>query len=150
MKLLICTTILLLFVVANVTSCGSGYGAEDQFGLDVEACRNETGASITDLNELDARMIPTTKIAKCFNACVMNKLGIMKENQFVPDELIKFAEMDDSMLKGTDGKTLKDATKDIVGDCKAVADPDKCEGAAKIRICLNDSAKKRGFCPNIF
>lgn len=49
----------------------------------------------------------------------------MNEEKFVPTELMKILDMDDTNLKGTDGKVLKDVIKDLAEECKAATDADK-------------------------
>lgn len=49
----------------------------------------------------------------------------MVDGKFVPGNLIKVVEMDKTELKGKDGKTLIDSVKDIMAECKDIADPDK-------------------------
>lgn len=50
--------------------------SEDAY-MDSTDCKNETGASDKDLEEIINRTGPTTKTAKCFTACHLNKLGVV-------------------------------------------------------------------------
>lgn len=48
-----------------------------KFINDVNTCKNLTNATDLDVKDLYERSIPTTKPAKCLNACVMMKLGVV-------------------------------------------------------------------------
>lgn len=48
-----------------------------RFMADVNLCKTEAGATDADVGDLYNRVLPTTKPAKCFNACVLNKLAIV-------------------------------------------------------------------------
>lgn len=52
----------------------------DKFMNDVYACKNETGATDMDMEDLYNRNLPTTKQAKCLNACVFKKLDLVSFN----------------------------------------------------------------------
>lgn len=49
----------------------------EMFMTDVHLCKNETGATDADVADLYNRVLPTTKPAKCFNACVFDKIEIV-------------------------------------------------------------------------
>lgn len=51
----------------------------------------------------------------------------MKDEKFLSDQLSKLLEIDDADgdAKGNDGKTLKDALKEIADECKTVSEPDQ-------------------------
>lgn len=42
-----------------------------------ENCRNETGASDKDLQQLENRVTPTTKQGKCLEACYLNYMQVV-------------------------------------------------------------------------
>ncbi|XP_037036878.1 general odorant-binding protein 19d-like [Bradysia coprophila] len=149
MQQFLCVTIVLLFaVLSNVQSDMSK--ETEKILADIGICKNETGASDADIEELHNRGIPTTKVGKCFNKCMFNRLEILKDGKLSPEGLIKVIEMDKSDLRAKDGKTLLDSMKDIIGECNKVTDTDECELTAKLRTCLNVAAKKREICPNVF
>nr|AWC08459.1 odorant-binding protein 48 [Bradysia odoriphaga] len=149
MQQFLCLTIVLLFaVVSNVQSDMSE--EMEKLVADINICKNETGATDADIEELHNRNIPTTKVGKCFNKCIFNRIEILKDSKFSPEGLIKIMEMDKSNLRAKDGKTLLESMKDIIGECDKVTDTDECELTAKLRTCLNVAAKKREICPNVF
>lgn len=49
----------------------------------------------------------------------------MNEEKFLPEQLMKIVDMENTSLKGTDGKTLKDVIKEFAEECKAATDADK-------------------------
>lgn len=51
-------------------------------------CQKDTNASDKDVKELLDGAEPTTKVAKCLNACLMNKLGIVSVSPFTKKELL--------------------------------------------------------------
>ncbi|KAJ6636628.1 General odorant-binding protein 19d [Pseudolycoriella hygida] len=143
------TFIVILVVVVNTVS-SQMTPEHAKFIGEVNKCKTESGATDEEVEDLYNRIIPTTKSAKCFNACVMEKTQILQGGKFVPDNLNKIVEMDKTNLKGKDGKTLVEAMNDINAECKDIVDSDKCEFAAKLRSCLNAAARKREYCPNVF
>lgn len=40
-------------------------------------CKNETGASDKDVTDMLNYVAPTTKVTKCLNECILNKLGVV-------------------------------------------------------------------------
>lgn len=49
----------------------------ERFMNDMELCKRQTNASDMDISEWMYRVTPTTKEAKCLNACLSNQLGIV-------------------------------------------------------------------------
>lgn len=51
--------------------------AGEKFMNDVNTCKTQSGATDVDVKDLYEHSLPTTKPAKCLNACVMMKLGVV-------------------------------------------------------------------------
>lgn len=49
----------------------------EKFFTYIQICKNETGATEADVGDLYNRVLPTTKPAKCLNACVFDKIEIV-------------------------------------------------------------------------
>ncbi|XP_037036882.1 general odorant-binding protein 28a-like [Bradysia coprophila] len=145
-RLAVVLTIVFVTIVTSENSSSEEQG-ENKFN-DLIACKNETGASDIDMGRVIIRANPITQTGKCLTACYLDKLGIMTQEKFEPENILSY--LDDVTLVGSNGKTLDKVVKEIADECKAIFDTDKCESAAKILNCLNASAKKRGFCPNVF
>lgn len=54
----------------------------EKFMANIQLCQKESGASEADISDLFSRVMPTTKPAKCFNECIMNKLEMVSNHQF--------------------------------------------------------------------
>ncbi|KAG4076424.1 hypothetical protein HA402_005867 [Bradysia odoriphaga] len=146
-RLVVVLTVVFITIVTSENSSSEEEKGENKF-IELIECKNETGASDIDMGRVIIRANPITQAGKCLTACYLDKLGIMTQEKFVPENVMNY--LDDVTLVGSNGKTLDKVVKEIADECKAISDTDKCESAAKILNCLNASAKKRGFCPNVF
>jgi hypothetical protein len=74
--------------------------------------------------------------------CLQETFGITIEGVYQQDTVKGLIEM----MADQDDNKLK-AAGDIAEDCKSQTDPDKCEQAIKIGMCIEEGAKKHGFKP---
>lgn len=118
----------------------------EKFMADIASCKNLTGASDADVEDLYNRKLPANRAAKCFNKCMFTKLEIVsyragsvlsnscsiykfsflqfKDGKLSQDGLVKIVEMDKSDLRGKDGRSLSESMKDILDECSKIVDAD--------------------------
>lgn len=46
----------------------------------INPCIEKEGASANDVNEAKVHSVPTTKAGKCLRACVLESVGVVREN----------------------------------------------------------------------
>lgn len=100
-------------------------GEFEKFMLDqAKICQKDTNASDQDVKEMLDAVTPTTKVAKCLNACLIKKLGIVSTFKitFRTDLGTPHSYIKDALLKTTvaifEPQTIKQMNSRQQENCK--------------------------------
>ncbi|XP_031638585.1 uncharacterized protein LOC116350788 [Contarinia nasturtii] len=105
----------------------------------VEECAKKESGSSTDIEEVFAKKLPSTKNGKCIHACVGETTGLIKDNKVNVEGAIAMAKM----VYDNDAAKVQMAN-DLANDCIGVTDGERCEAAFKIIQCSEQAHKARG------
>ncbi|KAL4711113.1 hypothetical protein ACJJTC_009484 [Scirpophaga incertulas] len=146
-------TSLLCFVLAVTIRYGGAMSKEEKSviqskllgtGLD---CIKDHPLSLLDIRSLKNKMLPDSKNAKCFAACLFKKIGIMDDmGKISPEGAVEGAK---EIFKNGDEHLKK--IEEIFTTCASVndrmtADGEKgCDRAKLAFGCLTENAAKFGF-----
>lgn len=107
----------------------------------IEGCQPKEGASDSDVNTLLNRDIPTTPAGKCLIACSYEAVGLLADGKFSQETAIEIAK---TTYEGSE-KALA-LVKDLGPNCGSITG-DRCEMAAKLMECMQETARKNGVDP---
>ncbi|XP_037935440.1 general odorant-binding protein 28a-like [Teleopsis dalmanni] len=105
-------------------------------------CKEETGASDDDVQEMLKHEPSGSTEAKCMRACLLKKVGIMDANGKLDKDVGA------AVVKA---KTHGDAGQEAIGieimdACASKMDSDDhCEAAEEFGACIKEQAKEKGF-----
>ncbi|XP_037038586.1 general odorant-binding protein 28a-like [Bradysia coprophila] len=104
-------------------------------------CKSAEGASDSDVQEAMAHIPPTTRPGQCFNACIMESLGLMVGGKISVEGGVKMAERS--------GDPTKVKNSESVGkECQSVGGGDRCDSALAIMQCVAEVSAKLGIDPS--
>lgn len=75
-------------------------------------CQNESGASDADVEIMYAKDIPTSPEGKCLHACIMEKVGMIKDGKFSTDGFVEVTKM-----VTDNNENLVKAAKEVSEEC---------------------------------
>lgn len=97
-------------------------------------CIEKEGASTRELSDILSLELPTTHVAKCFSACLLENVVIIKNGMFHKSGLIALG----NMAIERDDKDRRDTIKAIADKCESIHDNDRCELALKLERCFEN------------
>ncbi|XP_037025122.1 uncharacterized protein LOC119066652 [Bradysia coprophila] len=105
-----------------------------------EFCKAKEKATDADMEMWKSGTEPKPTIVKCLEACAGEQMGMMTtDNQLNVDAVMKVY-----AAESKDEKAIANM-KEVLDECKAVTDKDRCESSAKILKCISDGSLKRGM-----
>ncbi|WP_339472635.1 pheromone/general odorant binding protein, partial [Pseudomonas sp. EL_65y_Pfl1_R83] len=120
------------------------FSEADEFGEKVKKmageCKEQVGASDDDVARLFKYEPAANDKAKCLNACLMKKIGILDENNKVIEAAaIAYVKQ----VSGGDAEFEK-LSMETYNECKSTPESsDECEYAEAFRQCVIESAKSK-------
>ncbi|XP_055300730.1 general odorant-binding protein 28a-like [Sitodiplosis mosellana] len=134
--------ILLTIVCATIGFSEQAISKEqviEMFKKMAEECAGKEGATAADLQEAAEKKLPSTPSGKCMHACVLEKIGFLKDNKGNMEGYVGLAKE----VFGNDVANIQKATE-IANECANVSDTDRCEAAFKVVKCADAAAQARG------
>ncbi|KAG4069815.1 hypothetical protein HA402_006830 [Bradysia odoriphaga] len=120
--------------------CGNALSDNAEMDKIVEICKAKEKATDADIEIWRSDPEPKPRMVKCLEACVGEQMGMMTtDNKISVDAVLKFY-----ATETKDEKAVANM-KEVLNECKAVTDKDRCESSAKILKCINDGTRKRGM-----
>ncbi|CAO1403020.1 unnamed protein product [Diamesa serratosioi] len=105
----------------------------------INVCIEREGANKSDLSDIMSFDLPTTRIAKCFAACVLENVIIIKNGIFHKQGLIALG----NMAIDKDDKERRGSLKVLAEKCESIHDNDRCDLALKLETCFQNVIGKR-------
>ncbi|KAJ9596622.1 hypothetical protein L9F63_012319 [Diploptera punctata] len=146
MKLCMCFCAILAFL--SPINCGDDEEAERLFGEDVkkgaEECLNDHKVEDDDYQALKKFECPQSEVGKCFMKCMLQKMEMMKEEQFCADGFLERAK---GWLKHNPEKYSK--VEKMMNTCKGEVEneykpspEDKCGVSVAVMKCFHKHEKE--------
>lgn len=126
----------------------------------INQCKGTVGASDDEVAQMMATTMAETPKQKCMFSCIMGAVEVVRfqffddDKRFLTKTFLKKIKGGKLQKEGTmtlakmmsDGspQKMKDA-EDIFNECSLINDPDDCEAANKIGICLKTVGVKKGM-----
>lgn len=95
-------------------------------------CIKKEGASKSDLVDILSLEIPSTRVAKCFSACMLENIVVIRNGMFHKPGLLAIG----NIAIDKDDKERRSTIKDIAEKCVSIHDNDRCELALKLEQCF--------------
>ncbi|XP_055389217.1 general odorant-binding protein 28a-like [Condylostylus longicornis] len=105
----------------------------------MEECRTEQNVSDDVIGKFVTKQINPE--VKCFAACVMGKVGLMKEDNTL-NKIVALEGAKDFF--GNDPELIK-KLETVIKSCSGETDADKCEAFHKIFTCLENKRIEEGI-----
>ncbi|KAJ6633937.1 General odorant-binding protein 28a [Pseudolycoriella hygida] len=133
----------IVFLAGVLVVASKPFTEEERLAMFTELignCKAKEGASDNDVQEAIEHKPPTTQQGRCFNACMMENLGIMVNSKLSVEGSIKIAEMtgDATKVKNSEAVSL---------ECQSVGGGDRCDSVAEIMQCVEQACAKLGIDP---
>nr|UZH23345.1 odorant binding protein 28a [Anastrepha ludens] len=113
-----------------------------QFVTRMEECREEVGATSSDIEELVKKLPASGKEGKCLRACLMKKYGVMNDG----GKYIKAVALEHAATYADGDETKMKTATEIIDACAGTAVPDDpCEAAEVYGHCFMEQAKAHGI-----
>uniref|UniRef100_A0A336KXA2 CSON000437 protein n=1 Tax=Culicoides sonorensis TaxID=179676 RepID=A0A336KXA2_CULSO len=104
-----------------------------------EPCFGKDGTTEDDfMHMFKENNDPETPAQKCLITCMQERVSIIKENKFDPEN---FKSIMKAASRETSYVTIID---DIAKECESVTDDDRCELGYKLGLCYKEIAEKHG------
>ncbi|KAJ6633014.1 General odorant-binding protein 28a [Pseudolycoriella hygida] len=113
--------------------------SQQEFDEMSELCKVQEKATDSDMKMWKNDITPKSKVVKCLDACVGERMGMMKNNKLDVDAVMQAVQQENR-----NQKTIADLNE-VFNECKSITDPDRCESSAKILECINNGSRKRGL-----
>ena len=95
-------------------------------------CMDKEGATKSDLSDILSLEIPATREAKCFSACLLENIVVIKNGMFNKSGLLAIG----SVAIDQDDEKRRDILKEMADKCESIQDTDRCELALKLEKCF--------------
>ena len=95
-------------------------------------CMVKEGATKSDLSDILSLELPATRVAKCYSACLLENIVVIKNGMFHKTGLLAIGIL---AIDKNDTERL-DIIKNIADKCDSINDPDRCELALKLEQCF--------------
>ncbi|CAO1408955.1 unnamed protein product [Diamesa tonsa] len=95
-------------------------------------CMDKEGAAKSDLSDILSLEIPATRVAKCYSACLLENIIVIKNGMFHKTGLLAIG----SLAIDKDDTERSDILREMADQCESVNDDDRCELAVKLEKCF--------------
>ncbi|XP_070507610.1 pheromone-binding protein 1-like [Chironomus tepperi] len=132
--------LIVLMAFVAIASCKSPDEYMKHMKASFEKCKSEM-PNLPDLSMFKpSKLGSIPQDVKCMLNCVMEEMGFIKKDTVDVD---KFFEMTAGKMDAD--ADMMDKLKDMLKECAAIADPDRCTRGSDIFHCLKSAAEKAGL-----